>query len=279
MAWKIAPRSAIGSRQSAVGSRQLASTRQPDRRNNSARCLLPVFIVAMILAAVSNSEAESPASKNKEGNRFFSQGKYSEAEKAYLDAQVKSPGIPEILYNLGNSLIKQEKYDQGIQALDQSRGKSDKELEENSWFNAGNASFLMGDYKGSAEAFIKALKLDPADRDAKHNLEMALLKQKEQEQQKSNAGQNQNNPQDKSQSNNGKDNQSSSGDEDQKDSGTQSKPNDFSKPNTDQAARPEGSISEEQALRILDAVQDRELEEQRKLLKRRAGRKLKEKDW
>ena len=162
---------------------------------------------------------------------------------------------------------------------EQSREKGEKELEKNSWFNAGNALFLRGNYKDSAGAFIEALKLDPTDRDAKHNLEMALMKLKEQEQQQLNPDQTQDNSQDQSQSNSGKEEHPQSGKEDPKDPGNQNKPDQFQKPNTDQAGRPEDSISKERALQILETVQDRELEEQRKLRERRAGQKLNEKDW
>ena len=95
---------------------------------------------------------------------------------------MKNPGKPEVLYNLGNSLIKQKKYDQGIQSLRQSANKGDKAIRENSWYNTGNALFETGRFKDSAEAFVQALKLDPSDNDAKHNLELALLKLKEQQQ-------------------------------------------------------------------------------------------------
>ncbi len=270
MVRKISPESAVSSQQSAVGSRQ---------SKYRASILMPLFALIIILTALPYLYADSLASKNREGNLYFSQGKYSDAEKAYLDAQVKSPGKPEILYNLGNSLIKQEKYDQGIQALEQSREKGEKELEESSWFNTGNALFLKGNYKDSAGAFIEALKLDPTDRDAKHNLELALMKLKDQEQQKSNPDQKQNNSQDQSQSSDGQEDQRQSGKEDQINPGNQDRLDQLQKPNADQADRPEDSISKEQALQILEAVQDRELEEQRKLREHRAGRKLNEKDW
>ncbi len=44
---------------------------------------------------------QSVASKNRTGNQFFDQGKYAEAEKAYLEAQSKDSGRPELSYNLG----------------------------------------------------------------------------------------------------------------------------------------------------------------------------------
>jgi tetratricopeptide (TPR) repeat protein len=233
----------------------------------------------MILTALPCLRAESLASKNKEGNRYFSQGKYSDAEKAYLDAQIDNPGRPEILYNLGNSLIKQKKYDQGIQALRQSMGGENKELKENGWFNTGNALFLMGDYRNSAEAFIQALRLDPADGDAKHNLEMALKELEEQKQQQSNADQKQSSLQNQKKSDTGKENNPESGDEPTENAAKKKDTNAFSQPNTNRDNAQEGSISKEQALQILQAVQDRELEEQRKLFEHRAARKLNERDW
>ena len=108
--------------ESAVSSRQSMAKIQPRTKNFAARCLLPVFVIIVILTALPHLHSESLASKNKEGNRLFSQEKYNDAEKAYLDAQIDNPGRPEILYNLGNSLIKQEKFDQGILALRQSMG-------------------------------------------------------------------------------------------------------------------------------------------------------------
>jgi len=243
------------------------------------RCLWLILAIAVILAGAPNSKAESLASKNKEGNRLYSQGKYDGAEKAYMDAQVKSPGRPEILYNLGNSLIKQQKYDQGIHALQQSRSKGDNRLKENSWFNTGNALFLRGNYKDSAEAFIQALKLDSADRDAKHNLEMALRKLKQQQQQKSNAGQKENNSENQNQSGAGKKDRQQSDNEGKENSGKSNEPNKYPMQDKNQANGRPSSISKEQALQILQAVEDRELAEQRKLLERRAVRKSNEKDW
>ena len=275
MARQISQQSAVRSRQSVVNGRRSAVK----TGNLRIRCLWLLLAAAVMLAGVPISRAESPASKNKEGNRLFSQGKYGDAEKAYLDAQVKSPGRPEILYNLGNSLIKQQKYDQGAHALRQSMSKGGERLKENSWFNAGNALFLQGNYKDSAEAFIQALKLDSADRDAKHNLEMALMKLKQQQQKKSDAGQKQNNSENQSRSKTDEENRQQAGRESKKNSGKKNEPNDHPRPDTNQASGKESSISREQALQILQAVEDRELEEQRKLLERRAVRKPKEKDW
>jgi Ca-activated chloride channel homolog len=244
--------------------------------------LVSRLAVAMLFITPSILMAESLASKNKEGNRLFAQGKYEDAEKAYLEAQGKNPGKPEVLYNLGNSLIKQKKYAQGIQSLRQSVDKGDRGTKKNSWYNTGNALYAMGDYRESVGAFIQALKLDPADVDAKHNLELALMNLKQQQQKQSGKNQQKQNSENSNpdQSASGKDSgQKQPQQSDQNRSGNQREQNGRQKSQTPQEVRREGSISKEQAAQILDAIQNQELEQQRKLLESRVRGKSNEKDW
>ena len=262
--------------QSVVASRQSVVR----TRLTIERCVLPVLILVLTMTAASDLFAESLASKNNKGNRLFVQGKYEDAEKAYLDAQVKNPGRPEVLYNLGNSLIKQKKYSEGIQSLLQSVDKGDKGIKQNSWYNTGDALFTMGRFKDSAEAFVQALKLDPADMDAKHNLEMALMKLKQQQQKQPNSNQKQQN------SANSNQDQSSAGKEnpqqapkDRNESGSKKDQNSQARQQTDPEVQREGSISKEQAAQILDAARSQELEQQLKLLESRARQRAHGKDW
>ena len=262
MAQKVAPKSAVGSRRSAVG--------------------ISLLAVFAILLGSSELRAESLASKVREGNRLFAQGKYAEAETAYMDAQVKNPGKPEVLYNLGNSLIKQKKYSQGVQSLRQSANKGDKVIRENSWYNTGNALFEAGRFKDSAEAFVQSLKLDPSDKDAKHNLELALLKLKEQQQSAANQKpkNSDNSKQDESSSGkNGQQQRQQPEQEGQNKSGGNKDQAESARQQESSKAQRAGSISKEQAAQILDAVRAQELEQQRKLLEMRARRRSNGKDW
>jgi tetratricopeptide (TPR) repeat protein len=235
----------------------------------------------LIMAAVP-LYAESGASKNKQGNQLFQQGKYQEAEKAYLEAQSGMPGRPELSYNLGNSLIKQKKYDQALQALQDAVHKGSRELQESSWFNVGNALFDMGNLKESAQSYIQALRLNPADRDAKHNLELALKKNEEQKQQQPRQNQEQNqgpekqNPQGGQKEDRSKNEPKPPNKQGQPPEQKEQKP---ANPQAGKTERPEGGFSKERALQILDALQNQELTEQRKLLERQARRKTTGRDW
>lgn len=247
------------------------------------RCLhSAVFILtAVILAHSPAVKAESPVQKNREGNRLFTEGKFEEAEKAYLEAQVKSPGKPEILYNLGNSLVKQGKYPQGIQALQQSADKGNKQIKTDSLYNTGHALYSMGDYKSSAESFIEALKLDPEDMDAKHNLELALQKLKQQEQKQQDQTRDPEDAADqkeqRSKESRGEQNQAEGQNRKRADA-----QNDREKPakmKPDPPVPREGSITREQAQQILDAVRNQELDQQRKLMESRSRPRNDKRDW
>jgi Ca-activated chloride channel family protein len=248
------------------------------------RRLQPAFFIlaTVILVHLPAAKAESPASKNREGNRLFAEGKYEEAEKAYLEAQVDSPGKPEILYNLGNSFIKQGKYPQGIQSLQQSADKGNKQIKTDSLYNTGNALYSMGDYKGSAEAFIEALKLNPGDRDAKHNLELALRKLKElQQKQKQDANREQKKQSDQkdTESKENKGEQTQPNRQEQKSSGTENDEENPAKMKPEPAVSRDGSITREQAQQILDAVRNQEIDQQRKLIESRSRSRGNERDW
>ncbi len=241
------------------------------------------LLPALLAFSVADSQAETLAAKNRKGNQFYAQKKYAEAEKEYLDAQVKNPGNPAILYNLGNSLIRQEKFGPGVKALDQAIESGDKAAKKNSWYNKGNALFGMGAYRDSANAFIEALKLDSSDKDAKHNLELALMKLKEEERQKQQSGKEK--PGEAKQPADNSQNQPAPGSEDrQKQSsrgGAQQRKEQKEAPKRETTQTPDrkGAVGSERALQILDAIQNQERDEQRKLLERRTLRDAEGKDW
>ena len=243
------------------------------------------LVVILLLAISPALRGESVASKNKTGNRLFEQGKYQDAEKAYLDAQSSMPGRPELSYNLGNSLIKQQKYDQALQALAQAIGKGDKGLQARGYYNIGNALFDMGQWKESADSYIRSLRLHPADMDAKHNLELALRKLQQQTQEQQQQGEGRKPGQDPEK-------QKPEGSQKQEETKNEPKPPDNqsqpSKSQTDRkpadpqssgAASRESVFSKERALQILDALQNQELAEQRRLLEHQARKKATGRDW
>ena len=57
------------------------------------------------------------------------------------------------------------------------------DLLSSAWYNLGNALYRQQELQGSLEAYKEALRADPSDTDAKHNLERVLEQLQEQENQ------------------------------------------------------------------------------------------------
>ncbi len=241
--------------------------------------VIPGLVFWWICVVPSNAAAESVAAKNKDGNRLFQKGQYQDAEKAYLDAQLEDPGRPELLYNLGNALIKQKKFDKATQSLRQAISRGDRGLQANGWYNLGNSLFEAGNYRDSVQSYIQALRINPADRDAKHNLELAWRKIQEQKQ--NSTGKNQKDDQQKSGT--GKDQQESQNNQGNKQDQSKSQSTRENKQpemqQQSQAERKDGSMTKDRALQILDAMKNQELMDQKMLRERQAKRKTGGRDW
>ena len=92
------------------------------------------------------------------------------------------PESPEPAYNSGNALYRQELYDEARSRYDNSLETARPELSQNVAFNTGNSLFQFEAFEDAVEAYKQALRLDPNDEDAKHNLELALKRIEEREQ-------------------------------------------------------------------------------------------------
>ena len=236
-------------------------------------------ILILALAVPVTVSGETPARKNREGNRLFTEGKFADAEKAYVDALVQAPGRAELLYNHGNALIRQKKHDSALQQLSQAAGKGHRGIQANAWFNSGNALYETSRFGDAAQAYIQALRINPADRDAKHNLELALQKERE-KQDRSAQGKQQEDKKEADRQPSGKQQDGEQQANPQKDAGRQEEKRDqAADPQSGQPDKRDGSISREQALQILDALQNQELGEQKKRLERMARKKAVGKDW
>jgi Ca-activated chloride channel family protein len=137
----------------------------------------PATVLAA-LAAISPLWPASPQSLNEEGNRAYKRAEFEQALRSYTEAQVRVPDSPAIQYNIGNVFYRQQDYQRAAEsyrkALEAARGG----LARDTAYNLGNARFQAGDYAGAVQAYRGALELDPADRDAKRNLEIALSRLK-----------------------------------------------------------------------------------------------------
>jgi Ca-activated chloride channel family protein len=141
----------------------------------------PCLLIAAVLLLTSCSP--SPTALNRRGNDAYARGNYDEALRQYQNAQAEAPDTPELHYNAGNTLYRQEQYDPASDEALAAIAQSPPELQEQAYYNLGNARFQQEDYAGAIAAYVETLRINPDDTDAKHNLELAQQRLREQQQQ------------------------------------------------------------------------------------------------
>lgn len=230
------------------------------------RILRKLFYIVLALAAVLPAAAQKYPERSlvRKGNRAFDKERYDRAIDRYKTAAEKTPGTWEASYNLGNALYRTEQYDAAAQALqaaaaDTLRPAADR---AEAYYNLGDVQFRQQKLKESLESFKSALRLNPADEQAKYNYAYVkrLLQQQENEDQNQDQNQQGQDQQDQQQDQNGQDRNQ----DQQPESGEEEQPQEGN-------PRPqEGRISPQEQERMLEAIQAQEDETQEKL-KEKAG--------
>ncbi len=151
---------------------------------------------SMAVAAAQDGRREVEA-----GNRLYEEGRFQEAHARYLDALRKVPDLPLARFNEGNALYRSQEFQRAMEAFLEAAEGADPEWRASALYNLGNALMRQEQGGPAAEAYKEALRLDPADRDAKHNLELALQLLEQQERQEQQGGEDNNPEEDNSDEN------------------------------------------------------------------------------
>jgi tetratricopeptide (TPR) repeat protein len=121
----------------------------------------------------------------RQGNREYGKGKFPESETSYRRAIDKNKVSPDAVFNAGDALYKQKKYEEaGKQFIENSTMNEDKSKKASAMYNLGNSLLKSGKLQESIEAYKNSLKLNPQNMEAKYNLAYAqdLLKQQQDKQ-------------------------------------------------------------------------------------------------
>lgn len=113
------------------------------------------------------------------GNEFFKQGQYQQAEKKYSEALAEMPESFVAKYNLAVALFKQGKKEEATKGFTVVAEKTkDKMLASKAWYNKGVILSKQKEIEASVEAYKNALRKNPDDKEARENLQKALLELK-----------------------------------------------------------------------------------------------------
>jgi Ca-activated chloride channel homolog len=225
-----------------------------------------LFIILLLTVSV---RADEYRSKINEGYDLYKNGEYDKATQQFKDAAILKPEQALPTYDKGTALYKSNDYETAAGEFESSAAKSDPKLKADSYYNAGNSYFKAQKYDQAVKSYIDALKLNPGDKEAKKNLEMALVQKQQQQQQQQKQDQNKKdqNKQDQNKQDQNKQDQNKQ-DKDKQDQQKQDQQDqqkqDQQQQNQQQKASPQ-KMKEEQAQQLLERYAEDEKEVQKKL--------------
>ena len=202
------------------------------------------------------------------GNKLYKDSTFVKAEVDYRKALELEPKSTDAMYNLGNSLLMQQKAKEAMEQYEAaSRIEKDKNKLPQIYHNMGVILQSSKQLPQCIEAYKQALRNNPKDDETRYNLALAQKQLKDQQQQ----NQNQNKDQKQDQKQDDKQQNKDQQDQDKKDQ---------QQNNQQQQQQNQNQMSKENAEQLLKAAMQDEKNVQDKVKKavQVQGRKL-EKDW
>jgi len=217
------------------------------------------------------------------GNGKAKKGDAPAAVEEYDQAARVNPSSPIPDFNKGVALARGGQADSARDAFLAAAASRDHKVAADALYNAGNV--LLGQQKpGEAvEDYLKSLDLDPADADARRNLEIALRRLQQQQQQQQQQPKDQKDDKDKKdQKQDQKQDQPQDQKKDQKQQPKDEKQNEPPKPQPapgDSMQAPQDRMSKEDAERLLNAIQSDELKVLGQVRRQDGGKEVTGNDW
>ncbi len=119
-----------------------------------------------------------------QGNIQLKAGKPEEALSNYDRALGVLPHDPGVHFNRGTALYALSRFDEAAQSFLRATLTKAPGLKAQAFYNLGNSHFRQNKWGEAIEAYKRTLALDPGDARAKWNLELALVKKRDEENKK-----------------------------------------------------------------------------------------------
>jgi Ca-activated chloride channel homolog len=218
-----------------------------------------LICIFLLLPAILNAQSDKKFIRK--GNREYEKNRFTESELLYRRAMDRNERSPDAIFNIGNALYKQDKFeDAGKQFVENINVNDDNNKKSSAFYNLGNSLLKANQFEESIGAYKEALKLRPDNIEAKYNLAYAQDMLKEQQQQQQQQQQDQDNQQDKENQDKNQNQEGQQDQDDEQDSGNQQQDQE----NQDQQEEEQG-ISKEDAERLLNAIANDEKKVQEKV--------------
>ncbi len=142
---------------------------------------MKVKLIILVLCISRVSSAQSPQTEKniRAGNEFYKQQQFDKAASEYGKAIEADPSNGPAKFNLANTWYKQNKQDEAVEIFTEVAGNAVKaELKAKAYYNKGAVLSRQKKLEESIEAYKNTLRLNPDDKEARENLQKALLELK-----------------------------------------------------------------------------------------------------
>jgi Ca-activated chloride channel homolog len=142
-------------------------------------------ITALFLAGFLTLYAQTGEEYLQKGNDYYKLGQFDLAERQFRAVLEEDPANTTARYNLANALYHQRKFKEAVDVLDENvkQPAVGPQVKSASYYNKGVVYTKQKDLLNSIEAYKGALRIDPDDRQARENLQKALMELRQQQQQ------------------------------------------------------------------------------------------------
>ena len=238
--------------------------------------------IGLLLAIIAHGQEERSLARK--GNQAYQDQEFSKAEVKFRKSLKAASDFNTARYNLANTLVKQQRYQQAAKKYQEVIHDTDKQkVKADAYHNLGNALLKSKKLDKSIKAYKNALRLDPSDKDTRYNLSYALQKRRkqkqrkqQQKQQKQQANKKQNKGQKQKGKQKNKQQQANKRQKQQQQPNNQQQQQQRKQGQQQQKARKTGAqkakgrqMSKRQMEQILRAIQANEKDLQRKILKQK----------
>ncbi len=215
----------------------------------------------LLLFVVMSMSAQSDRQYVRQGNKQFRGADFANAEVSYRKALEKNDRNPQAHYNLGNSLLSQNKDSAAVAEYEKATKTETNPLRKaQAYHNMGVICQRHQMFGEAIEAYKNSLRLNPHDDETRYNLELCKRQQKKQQNQQN------------------KDNKNN---QDKKDNNKQDQQKQQQQQKQKQQQKQEPKMSKENAEQLLNAAmqQEKQTQERMKKAQQQPQRRNVQKNW
>ena len=134
-----------------------------------------------------NSFAQSKKSFLRDGNQLYADSSYNKAEIQYRKSLEKDQDYFNASFNLADAVYKQERYEESSALFDALKDNAPTETDlAKVYHNLGNSLVKEQKLEEAIDAYKSSLRINPKDKDTRHNLAITHKQKQEQEKEQEN---------------------------------------------------------------------------------------------